>query len=218
MTAGTEPTAPMDRRQRRTARTRADIEAAALRLFRDQGFDATPVEQIADEADVATRTFFRHFRSKEAVLFGDPTRETEHMRALLAERPESEHPMRSLIAAMLNAADRMEPEREQHRMRAELLDALAATGDYELHLLRQRWVQDVTSLVGDRLGTDGTDPRPGAWSMTLISCFASAMHAWLVRTDGTPLRTILTEVLDQTAGGLAVATEEVGPPELTGAS
>ena len=38
----------MDRRQRRTARTRAEIEAAALRLFRDQGFEATTVEQVAE--------------------------------------------------------------------------------------------------------------------------------------------------------------------------
>lgn len=198
---------PMDRRQRRTARTRADIEDAALRLFRERGFDATTVEQIAEAADIATRTFFRHFPNKEAVLFGDPTRETERMRAVLETRPTDEHPMRSMAVALLDAADRVEPDRSQHLMRAELLNALTGAGDYELHLLRQRWVQDTTALVSERLGgTDGADPRATAWSMTLISCFGAAMHAWLVRTDGTTLRALFTEILEDTASGLALAS------------
>lgn len=202
---------PEGRRQRKAARTRAGIEAAALRLFRRQGFDATTVEQIAEAADVAPRTFFRYFPSKDAVLFGDLVGEIERMRAVMDRRASHEHPMRSLAAAMLDAADRMEPDREQHLMRAELLHALDNTGDYELHLLRQRWMQDVTNLVAGHLGVDpGTDPRPGAWSMTLVSCFGSAMHAWLVRTDGsTTLRHILSGVLAATSEGLVQAADEI---------
>ncbi|MBA8824597.1 AcrR family transcriptional regulator [Saccharopolyspora lacisalsi] len=197
------------RRQRKAARTRAGIEEAALRLFTEQGFDATTVEQIADAADIAPRTFFRYFPSKDAVLFGDLTGELEQMRLTLRKRSTQEHPMRSLTAAMLDAAERMEADREQHLLRAELLQSLENTGDYELHLLRQRWMRDVTELVTEHLGTDAaTDPRPGAWSMTLVSCFGSAMHAWLVRTDGAPLRDLLTEVIDGTSRGLAEATEE----------
>lgn len=175
---------PSGRRQRKAARTRARIEDAALRLFTEQGFDATTVEQIAEAADIAPRTFFRYFPSKDAVLFGDLSSEITRMRVVMDSRASHEHPMRSLAAAMLDAAERMEPDREQHLMRAELLHALDNTGEYELHLLRQRWMQDMTNLVAEHLGVDaGTDPRPGAWSMTLVSCFGSAMHAWLVRTD-----------------------------------
>lgn len=198
------------RRQRKAARTRAGIEEAALRLFTEQGFDATTVEQIADAADIAPRTFFRYFRSKDAVLFGDLTGELDQMRAILETRPPEEHPMRSLAATMLDAADRMEPDREQHLMRAELLQALENTGEYELHLMRQRWMRDVTDLIAEHLGTDAaTDARPGAWSMTLVSCFGSAMHAWLVRTDGAPLRQLLADVLETTSHGLSEATDEL---------
>lgn len=191
-------------------RTRAAIEAAALKLFAEQGFAHTTVEQIAGAADIAPRTFFRHFPSKDAVLFGDPTREAKRMREVLAARPADEHPMRSLAAALLDAAERSELDRPQHLMRAELLDSLENAGDYEMHLIKQRSVQDMADLLAERTGTGTNDARTVAWSIILMSCFGSAMHSWLVRTDGTPLREILAQVLDQTAGGLAQAAELVG--------
>jgi AcrR family transcriptional regulator len=203
----------MDRRQRRTARTRAGIEAAALRLFRDQGFDATTVEQIAEAADVATRTFFRHFPSKEAVLFGDPCRETERMREVLAQRPADEHPMRSLAAAMLDAAERMEPDREQHLVRSELLETRECN-HYERHVLQQRWVQDITALLAERLGSEPGDPRASAWSMSLVSCFGAAMHSWVVRRDGARLAELLGQLFAETAAGLGEAADLFGSAEL----
>lgn len=53
-------------------RTRARIQSAAVALFLEQGYDATTVDQIASAAGVSHMTFFRHFRSKDAVLLDDP--------------------------------------------------------------------------------------------------------------------------------------------------
>lgn len=62
----------MDTTERRRARTaeerRKDILEAAIRLFRDRGFDATPVQDIADAAGVAAGTMYLYFRSKEHLL------------------------------------------------------------------------------------------------------------------------------------------------------
>jgi AcrR family transcriptional regulator len=66
---------PVDRtaglRERKKARTRAAIQSHALRLFREQGYDATTVQQIIDEVEVSESTFFRYFPTKADVVLSD---------------------------------------------------------------------------------------------------------------------------------------------------
>ncbi len=58
-------------RERKKAKTRAAIREHALRLFREQGYEATTVDQIADAAEVSPSTFFRYFPTKEDVVLQD---------------------------------------------------------------------------------------------------------------------------------------------------
>jgi AcrR family transcriptional regulator len=62
---------PPDWRQRKKTATRDRIRASALRLFGEQGYDATTVEQIAAAAGVSHMTFFRYFPAKEDVVLSD---------------------------------------------------------------------------------------------------------------------------------------------------
>src|ERR1051326_848012 len=58
----------LSRRERKKGETRERIFAAACKLFRHKGFDATTIDEIAEKADVAKGTFFNYFPRKEAVL------------------------------------------------------------------------------------------------------------------------------------------------------
>jgi AcrR family transcriptional regulator len=61
----------LGRRDRKRLETRKGLAAVALELFAERGFDAVTVNDIADRADVDPSTFYRHFGSKEAVVFSD---------------------------------------------------------------------------------------------------------------------------------------------------
>src|SRR5215469_8527850 len=65
------PSAQAGLRERKKARTRASLREHALRLFREQGYAATTVEQIAAAAEVSPSTFFRYFPTKEDLVLQD---------------------------------------------------------------------------------------------------------------------------------------------------
>jgi len=62
---------PAGLRQRKKRRTRAALAAAATQLFTQRGYDETTIADLAEVAEVAPRTFYSYFRSKEDVLLVD---------------------------------------------------------------------------------------------------------------------------------------------------
>src|SRR5277367_1408103 len=80
--------ASLGRRERKKLATRDAIADQAMRLFLERGYDAVTVAEIAEAADVAVSTLFKHFESKEAIAFArDPAMEAELRRAVLERAP-----------------------------------------------------------------------------------------------------------------------------------
>ena len=81
---------PQGLRERKKQRTREQIVEAAMRLFADRGYHATTIADIASAADVAPRTFFSYFPSKEAVVFHNVDRDLDALASALRDRPAGE--------------------------------------------------------------------------------------------------------------------------------
>lgn len=106
-------------RERKKARTRASIREHALRLFRENGYEKTTVEQIAAAAEVSPSTFFRYFPTKEDVVLRDDL--DDRIFEAFARQPASLTPVAAVRAAIREAIETFTPaEWEELREAAEL--------------------------------------------------------------------------------------------------
>jgi AcrR family transcriptional regulator len=85
------------RRERKKQQTKRLLADTAIKLFGEQGYEQTTVAQIADAADVATKTFFNYFPSKEDVLFADTERGNAVPLGAIADRRPGE-PIADLLS------------------------------------------------------------------------------------------------------------------------
>ena len=149
--AGTRP----GLRERKKARTRAAIREHAFRLFREQGYDATTVEQIADAAEVSPSTFFRYFPTKEDVVLQDD------LDLLWVEAFQEQPPEMSPIAAMragLHAAFARVGEAEWAQMH-EMTELAMTVPAVRARMLAElaRTTQVLAEAVAERAGRDPAD-------------------------------------------------------------
>ena len=87
----------------RSERTRDALRKAAMVRFLGQGVEDTSAEQIAADAGVSLRTFYRHFSSKHDLLFVDYDAGLEWFRAALANRSADESIVEAVHAAILES-------------------------------------------------------------------------------------------------------------------
>ncbi len=152
---GSDPARASGLRERKKARTRATIRQHALRLFREQGYAETTVEQIAEAAEVSPSTFFRYFPSKEDVVLQDDFDPIaiEKFEAL----PAGLTPVAALRRALREAideasADELGQWRELTRLTMSVPELRARALDEYLRSVRM-----VTELLAKRVGRDPGD-------------------------------------------------------------
>jgi AcrR family transcriptional regulator len=166
-------------RERKKARTRASIREHALRLFREQGYQRTTVEQIAAAAEVSPSTFFRYFPTKEDVVLRDDFDE----RALEAfqRQPPSMTPLAALRAAIRESVAGLTPAEweefhqtsalsvEVPEIRARTMDELSRTIGVMAVALAKRTGRSpddlaVRTFVGAVFGVMISILMPGHWA------------------------------------------------------
>ncbi len=96
-------------RAKRSEMMVSELEAVALRLFDQRGFANVTVEEIASEAHISVRTFYRYFAAKDDVLQMRIVRRGDVLRASLAARPADEPPLRSLRVVLEEEFSAIDP-------------------------------------------------------------------------------------------------------------
>jgi len=105
------PSLAAEMRAKRSELMTAELEAVALRLFEERGFDAVTVEDIATAGHISVRTFYRYFAAKEDVFQAQIDRRNRALRVALAGRPDDEPPLRALRVALEQVVAGEDPER-----------------------------------------------------------------------------------------------------------
>jgi AcrR family transcriptional regulator len=168
------------------------LERAAIDLFARQGFAATTVPQIAQEAGLTTRTFFRHFADKREVLFGGDEIPRLVTR-LLADAPASLDPMTLILEGLKAfAGNQFEGRRAELRERRAIVRSDEGLREREL-----RKLDAVREAVRDGLVGRGTETMTAALlADTSVTLLHVALDEWLNQDGDRPLAEIIPEALE----------------------
>jgi AcrR family transcriptional regulator len=134
---------PTGLRERKKAKTRAAIREHAMRLFEQQGYAATTVDQIAEAADVSPSTFFRYFPTKEDVVLTDDL--DAPMIAALRAQPADMHPIEAIRHSVRDLTRDIPDEQwRQEQRRQQLIESVP---ELRIRTLQQ-YTDSITLLAG----------------------------------------------------------------------
>ena len=155
---------------------RERLEAAALDLFVENGYEETTVAQIADRAGLNRATFFRHFADKREVLFGGE----EVLAGLFADAIVAAPPdvtLTGCLRAAFTAADVVMTPQQRAKAVQRVLVVAANSELQERGLLKHaRIARSVDAALRTR-GADELTARLGAEVGMLA--FAIAVERWI---------------------------------------
>ena len=208
MPENTDARPALGRRDRKRLETRNALAAVALELFAERGFDAVTVNDIADRADVDPSTFYRHFGSKEAVIFSDLGDWTGHLANAVRAQPTDLPLLETMRMGIKDMAAMQMVDIENERHRAELTESSPSVRAQGL-AIREALIEGVTLAIADRMAVDPVrDSRP---YLLAASCILAAnwYRNRVVQTGDLPrsAEEAVDRIMDLVQGFVAVLAE-----------
>ena len=180
------------RREEHKSRTTEALREAALRLFATQGYDSTTTEEIAEQAGVAPRTFFRYFPTKDSVLH---LREREWFESFTADyltKPRSMTDADAMCASFVVAA----PGMSEIRRYLQLYDKAVASSPALRGQQHERQKEDATTVawaIASRRGLRRPDERGKLLATIGLVTHRCALDRWLAGPAGADLGELIVE-------------------------
>jgi TetR/AcrR family transcriptional regulator, regulator of mycofactocin system len=185
------------RRGRPPGTSARELELAALRLFTEQGFDDTTVEQIAAAAGVSRRTFFRYYESKADVLWHEFDGEVRALRTAFTAIGPDVPLMDAIRQAVVGVNAYRAGDVPELRARMNLIGSVPALQASAAHHYDD-WERAVSDYAAIRLGQPPGSLFPLAIGRATLAVCRSAYDQWTERADAD-----LTHYLDRALRGLA---------------
>jgi AcrR family transcriptional regulator len=177
-------------RERKKLRTRRALADAALRLFTQKGFDATTLEELAEEAEVSKSTFSRVFPAKEAAGIEAEAELWTACLAVLADRDLSGPVLNELHQTLAAAAAGLDPGWDERFLATRrLIAAEPALLRYTEHY-RAQVREQIVAILAARLRLDQEDLRLHVLAELVMTAWSLSGRAW-VRRGGKGGRTAL---------------------------
>jgi AcrR family transcriptional regulator len=182
-------------RERKKLRTRRALADTALRLFTSKGFNATTLDELAEEAEVSRSTFFRFFPAKEAAAIEAETELWSAYLTTLADRELSGAILSELHQTLAAAAAGLDPGWDERFLATRRLVAAEPALLAYLDHYRARVEQQVIACLAGKLQLDPEDLRLHVLAALATTSWSVSGRHW-VRHDGQGGRKALIERLD----------------------
>lgn len=172
---------------------RGRLEAAALELYVERGFEQTTVAQIAERAGLTERTFFRYYADKREVLFPGSSALEDLLAAKIAAAPADAAPIEAVGSALEAAGAALQHRHESARARFHViaenpelrereLIKLAALASALAGALRERGVPELAANLAAEAG---------------IAAFKIGVRRWAGQADEQDLTLLIRNSLDE---------------------
>ena len=168
-------------RERKKLKTRRALASAALRLFTENGFDATTLDELAEDAEVSKSTFSRTFPAKEAAGI---EAEAELWTACLTALEDGElsgHVLTALHRTLAGAAAGLDPGWDERFLATRrLIAAEPALLRYTEHY-RAQVKEEIAATLAARLRLDPDDLRLHVLAELVMTAWSLSGRAWVRR-------------------------------------
>jgi AcrR family transcriptional regulator len=187
-------------RERKRTRTRLMIQAEAMRLFAEKGYENTTVDEIAYAAAISPRTFFRYFPTKEDVVTWD---EYDPISPdLIGARPADEPLAQTLRAIVKQAVGGLyQRDREELLLRVRLLTTVPELRA-RLRDEQRSGEKLMAALLAHKRGMPADDLGVQVLAAAFGSAVLVALDEWVKRDGKSDPRALLDQALDSLADGL----------------
>jgi AcrR family transcriptional regulator len=184
---------PVDIGVRKRRAIRGELSEVALRLLTDRQFDSLTIDEIAAEAGVSRRTFFRYFTSKEDVVFAFLDQWAVRLAADIIARPADEDP----VAAVQNSFRQLTAAYDDRALALVRLVRETPSLQQQERINREHLRISVVNALATRLGLDvERDMRPQILATIAFAPLDAAMFSWFGNRSSEEVGHLLDEALE----------------------